>query len=291
MWRWLSAVCLGWVLLGGLPISEAQIGSQPCVAIMGDSLPAGTFVAQIPGTGVTVLQSKPIVDVLDDAFQARDLQHLGIYDLSVGASALTHPELVAYPTTAQFSLGEALNCQAVVIFPFMNDLYISDDTTDGIATYRSALDDMLGSLREESPNSTIFLLSFYHTTLGGLGSATYGADVTIGQVRAMNEQHDAVCTADGQVYCVSLLDLFLPVSDYVVGTITPDDYAQRRYRVVNPADQVMLDAYWASNPDGNLIGDSLHLGPVGKTTIVATLMSEFARVHPVRFAPLSFGDT
>ncbi|MEO0599090.1 MAG: hypothetical protein AAF126_23475, partial [Chloroflexota bacterium] len=62
----MSLLWLG-CLLVGVPPAQAQTSAMPCVAIMGDSLPAGAFVAQIPGTGVTVLESKPIVDVLDTA--------------------------------------------------------------------------------------------------------------------------------------------------------------------------------------------------------------------------------
>lgn len=289
MWRWMSLLWLG-CLLVGVPSAQAQTSAMPCVAIMGDSLPAGAFVAQIPGTGVTVLESKPIVDVLDTAFAGRDWYHIGIYDLSVAASALTHPEIIVYPTTAQFNLGASLNCQAVLIFPFMNDLYISDDTLMGVADYGSALNTMLGTIRADSPNSDIILLSFFHTTLGGLGGATYGDDVTVAHVRAMNTHHDIACSADVQITCVSLLELFQPVENYVVGAITPEAYAERRYSPQNPADQTMLDAYWASNPAGSLLGDNLHLSPEGKTTIVATLMREFTVLEPVNFAPLSFGE-
>jgi len=292
MLRWMSLIGLVflWVSVSSVPFSQAQTSAMPCVAIMGDSLPAGAFVTQIPGTGVTVLESRPIVDVLDTAFAARDWHHLGIYDLSVGASALTHPDLVTYPTTAQFNLGASLNCQAVVIFPFMNDLYINDDRLMGVIDYGTALETMLETIREESPNSDIILLSFFHTTLGGLGGATYGDDVTVAHVRAMNARHDIACGADEQVTCISLLDLFQPVENFVVGTITPEAYDERRYRPQNPADQTMLDAYWASNPAGALLGDNLHLGPEGKTTIVATLMSAFVAIDPVNFAPLSFGE-
>lgn len=267
--------------------AQTLTAAQNCIAIMGDSLPAGTFVAQVPGTGVTVLQSRRIAQILDDALQARDLIHYGIYDLSLAASAITDPNAEPYLTSREYFLGRSLNCRYVVIFPFLNDLYTTDDGGDsGRAIYNAGLNNLVTGIRNTSPDSNIVLMGFYRPILLGAGPDTYGGDVTVAHVIALNNIHQDICADDFKVYCLSLTDLLNPVSDYVVGNISQNDYEIFRFSLVNPADQWMLDSYWQNQPTSVIYGDGVHLNPTGQVLVVGTLMSAFATIDPVNFAPI-----
>ena len=266
--------------------AQTGIAPQNCIAIMGDSLPAGTFVAEVPGTGVTVLQSRHVAYILDDALQARDLIHYGVYDLSLSASAITDPNSEPYLTSREFFLGRQLNCRFVVIFPFLNDLYSSDDDTTGQAIYQAGLTNMLSNIRSNSPNSHIILMNFYHSTLLGVGDATYGNNVTVAHVAGLNILHQNACAVDVQITCLSTASILNPIQDYVVGNISRQDYELFSYSVVDPTTQSMLDTYWANTPNNVIYGDGLHLNPNGQVRIVGTLMSLFSSLEPINFAPI-----
>ncbi|MEO1288862.1 MAG: hypothetical protein AAFV93_13935, partial [Chloroflexota bacterium] len=253
--------------------------------LMGDSLPAGTFVANLPATGVTVLQGERISHLLDDALREADLLHYGIYDLSLGASSLTAPNSEPYLQSREAVLGSALNCRFVVIFPFLNDLYIADDSDDGIATYGEAMQDLVTLIREGSPDSQIIVMDYYVTSLQGAGNMTYGEDVSALHVTFMNEAHGILCDTDAQVTCLATNTLLLPITEYVVGSISQADYGEAAYVVVNPNDQAMIDAFWASTPNNPILGDGLHFNPAGQARIVEALMTRFTELDPVQFAP------
>lgn len=266
--------------------AQTETPAENCIAIMGDSLPAGTFVAILPGTGVTVLQSERVSHLLDDALQEANLLHYGIYDLSLGASAITDPNAEPYLTSREFFLGRSLNCRYVVIFPFLNDLYISDDGETGIIIYQTGLSFMLENIRQHSPDSNIILMNYYATTLQGAGNATYGEDVSGEHVTAMNNLHLAFCGDDLKITCMALDQFLIPIENYVAGAISQEDYATAGYTLINPDEQTMLDAYWTNTPNNPIYGDGLHLNPDGQAFVVLALMQLFELIDPLNFAPI-----
>lgn len=266
--------------------AQTEASAENCIVIMGDSLPAGTFVALLPGTGVTVLQSERVSYLLDDALQEANLLHYGIYDLSLGASAITDPNAEPYLTSREFFLGRSLNCRYVVIFPFLNDLYISDDGETGLLIYQNGLNFMLENIRENSPDSNIILMNYYASTLDGAGNMTYGEDVLLEHVKAMNEAHLVSCGNDLKITCMALEQFLIPIENYVVGAISQDDYTTIGYTVRNPDEQSMLDAYWANSPNNPIYGDGLHLNPDGQAFVVQALMQLFDLIDPLNFTPI-----
>lgn len=266
--------------------AQTETSAQNCIVIMGDSLPAGTFVALLPGTGVTVLQSERVSHLLDDALQEANLLHYGIYDLSLGASAITDPNAEPYLTSREFFLGRSLNCRYVVIFPFMNDLYVSDDGETGLAIYQNGLNFMLENIQQYSPDSNIILMNYYASTLEGAGSATYGEDVSGEHVLAMNTIHLALCGDDFKITCIALDQFLIPIENYLVGAIYRDDYATIGYTLRNPDEESMLDAYWANSPNNPIYGDGLHLNPDGQAFVILALMQLFDLIDPLNFAPI-----
>lgn len=274
------------LLFNSLIFAQSGSAANDCVSIMGDSLPAGTFVAEVPQTGVTVLQSREVSHILHDAFQARDWLHIGIYDLSLAASALADANAEPYLTSREFVLGQSLNCRAVVIFPFLNDLYAAQNGDSSATNYSIAMSSMIRDIRTNSPDSHIILMNFYLTTLQGAGEATYGDNVTANHVLAMNNTHQALCEADDAVNCLSLMSILNPIQDYVVGAISQQDYQTLRFNLVNTGDQWMLDGYWQNTPNNVIYGDGLHLNPDGQVRIIATLMQYFTTIDPINFAPI-----
>lgn len=285
MRRFYLALCV--LIFSSISLSaQTSLTAQNCIAIMGDSLPAGTFVAEIPGTGVTVLQSRHVAYILDDALQARDLIHYGVYDLSLSASAITDPNAEPYLTSREYFIGRELNCRFVVIFPFLNDLYTTDDGSTDQAIYQAGMTTMLSGIRTNSPNSHIIVMNYYHSFLQGVGDRTYGGDVTPAHVASLNMVHQNACTADDNITCLSTASVLSPINDYVVSNISRTDYQTFRYSLANPADQAMLDTYWANTPNNVIYGDGIHLNPNGQVRIVATLMGLFSTLEPLNFAPI-----
>lgn len=285
MRRFYLALCI--FIFSSISVSaQSSLTAQNCIAIMGDSLPAGTFVAEVPGTGVTVLQSRHIAYILDDALQARNMIHYGIYDLSLSASAITDPNAEPYLTSREFFLGRQLNCRFVVIFPFLNDLYTTDDGSTGQAIYQAGITTMLTGIRTNSPSSHIILMNYYHSNLQGVGDRTYGGNVTPSHVAGLNTIHQNACTADVNITCLATASVLDPIQSHVVGNISRTNYQTFRYSLVNPADQGMLDTYWANTPNNVIYGDGIHLNPDGQVRIVATLMGLFATLEPLNFAPI-----
>lgn len=266
--------------------AQSTTSAQNCIAVMGDSLPQGNFVSQLPGTAVVVLQSRQVAQILDDALQARDLIHYGIYDLSLSASGIVDPDAEQYLESREYLLGRSLNCRYTVIFPFLNDLYNADNLNTGITDYQRGLTEMLNGIRTESPDSNIILMSFYHTTLMGVGNETYGDNVSVAHVEGMNAVHDNTCGTNPMIHCLPMDELLNPIENYVVSRITRDNYQTFGYRPVNLEDQATIDAYWANDPAAIIFGDGLHLNTDGQVRVVATLMSYFSQIDPINFAPI-----
>ncbi|MGB7337798.1 MAG: SGNH/GDSL hydrolase family protein [Phototrophicaceae bacterium] len=261
-------------------------GADNCIVILGDSLPAGTFVAILPGTGVTVLQGERLAHQLDDALQAENLIHYGIYDLSIGASGIVAPNTEPYLTSRELFIGSRLNCRYVVIFPFLNDLYRSDDTPDGIANYAMGVQALVTEVRDGSPDSQIILMDYYATTLGGAGVMTYGEDVSETHVDAMNAVHLSICIDTIFITCFATGDYLHPIDAFVIGEIYQTEYADIGYTLRNPDDQVLIDGYWRNTPNNPIYGDSLHLNTAGQAIIIDILMQYFFALDPINFAPI-----
>src|SRR5690606_26500078 len=86
-----------------MPVSAQSTELEDCILIIGDSIPAGHAVSEVPGFGFPVLVSEPFSRVLDRFYNEINITHIGIYNLAVGASSLSPTSEIRYQDTMQYA--------------------------------------------------------------------------------------------------------------------------------------------------------------------------------------------
>lgn len=265
---------------------DAQPDIDPCVAIVGDSIPFGTFVVEVPGFGFPVVQGESFSLVFDTYLNEQDVAHISIHDLSVPATSLNAEAATYFGGTPQALYLRANPCRYIVFFPWINDLPSATTANPG-AQYVANLQGLQATLPADVHS---IILNFYTFPVTDLGTRIYGTSIQPDVVTAINQRLAQACADEQFAPNTSCLDLntpMQPIDSYVVSTLTRDEFYAGDYRPGQEADWSMFDQYWTADPTAIISADSIHLNAEGKYR-VATLLYEHITMLDPRFFVWSF---
>ncbi|MFW5748061.1 MAG: hypothetical protein ACOCYT_00450 [Chloroflexota bacterium] len=278
---WIVVVTLAVLLMSvSAPGQATQV--DRCVGVIGDSIPAGTFVVEAPGLGFPVVRAPTFASVLAGYLGQVGALDVRVMDYSVSASSLSGRRGVPYTKTAAWRAALTSGCQAMMIFPWLNDLPPAPEATLARA-YTLRLRLIAWALRffdrsgPGQPERVILMLSHYPVIETPVGQLVYEGTLNNVTVGVMSAAWREACTERGVlgaqrgIRCLDLGPLLQPTPDYVLQTIPRAVYEAQGYAPAEPQFADVLNVYWQTNPDGALVADGAHLNATGKQRVAVAV--------------------
>jgi hypothetical protein len=254
------------------PLPADQRDYELCVSIASDSNGYGHVTFQRPDTGqIAITYITPIAVPLQEHLHALGITYLSVIDRSLSAGGVTLASSNYLESDQFFRLKED-RCQFVIVTPFYPDVAVNIASPQ---FYLTNLNWLLDGVTEESKASRILVLNYYQTDRAPFTADNSGRGLTSERIDAFNAAIAESCQSGilaeyDQVTCIDVRPFFEGMaSPHVLGDTTRADYEAALYRTNRFSE--ILDDYFASHPDGALIGDGIHLSLAGRDRLAEHL--------------------
>ncbi len=266
------------------PAAALAAPPNSCVGIASDSNGYGHVTFQLgPDGDVGIIYVQPYSVILQQQLQALGLGYLQVRDRSLSASSLTASKATNYIQNAPY--GNLINdrCRFVIAGPFIPDIAAAK-AQPGNYTYQLQL--LVNGLIARNPGGTILVLKFYQTHRADFTATNNGFGLTPERISAFNDKLNEVCSPDGplgklpQVICVDTQPILEGMNtSYVLALTTQAEYRAAFYRPTGFTPRI--EAFFKDHPDGQLIGDGIHLSLAGRTRLLHHLAELISQMIPV----------
>jgi lysophospholipase L1-like esterase len=259
------------------PLPADQRDYELCVAIASDSNGYGHVTFQVPDPAqdpppVAITYIKPLAVPLQAHLNAVGLDYLTVIDRSLSAGGLTI-DSSNYLASDQLYRLKQDRCKFVVITPFYPDVAVDlSQPEDYITNLTYLIDDLTHS----SPASRLLVLNFYQTDRADFTVSNSGRGLRPERIDTFNAALEATCSDENalggndQVTCIDVQPFFEDMaSPHVLGATDYADYQASLDRVNGYTP--IIDAYFAAHPDGELVGDGIHLSLAGRDRMAERL--------------------
>jgi hypothetical protein len=262
-------------------ISAAPAAPNPCVGIASDSNGYGHVTFQLGADGdVGIVYVQPFWVILQDQLQAVGLGNLKVLDRSLSASGLTASEATNYLKSIPYGNLIRDRCRFDIVGPFLPDVAAGQAKPEN---YAYSLQVLVNGLVDKNPGGTIFVLKFYQTDRAEFTVTNSGRGLTPERINAFNDKLTAMCSPDGslgslpQVVCVDTQPVFDGMdTPYILSLTTQDKYRALFYRTTGFTPRI--EAFFRDNPNGQLIGDGIHLSLAGRIRLMQYLAEWISRL-------------
>jgi hypothetical protein len=262
-------------------IRAAPAAPNPCVGIASDSNGYGHVTFQLgPDGDVGIVYVQPFWLILQDQLQAVGLGNLKALDRSLSASGLTASEATNYLKSIPYGSLIRDRCRFDIVGPFLPDIAAGQAKPEN---YAYSLQMLINGLIDKNPGGTIFVLKFYQTNRAEFTATNSGFGLTPERINAFNAKLTAMCSPDGslgnlpQVICVDTQPVFEGMeTPYILSLTTQAEYRVLFYRTTGFASRI--EAFFRENPNGQLIGDGIHLSLTGRIRLMQYLAEWISRL-------------
>ncbi|MFQ3534579.1 MAG: hypothetical protein SNJ58_01755 [Aggregatilineales bacterium] len=259
------------------PIPRIVLETQPCVALVGDSVTHGGVTYEVPRHGYIVALTDPLSVYLNQRLAAigrTDLTALDRGASHTGISTANHP---SYFRTEQYRQLLADNCRYTLIMPWLNDISPEIPIDQAARRHVRVLAQLIAELRRANPFGYIVVLDYYQGATSPFAARTWAYGFTGQNVRLFNKAIAEAC-ADGLLSDPPLLTC-APIStafegmgiQHVIGLTTRNAFERSLVGPLRPEARAWLDAFYAEEPNGLLLGDGVHLSVAGKDALARYL--------------------
>jgi lysophospholipase L1-like esterase len=251
------------------------------VSIASDSNGYGHVTFQRPDTGeIAITFIDPLAVPLQAHLDALGLNTLQVIDRSLSAGGLTIASSNYLESDQYFRLKRD-QCKFVVVTPFFPDVAVNLSRPED---YITNLNWLLDGITRASPGSQILVLNFYLPHRADFTADNSGKGLTQERIDAFNRALAASCADGGimdvyeKVVCVDISGYFEEMqTSYILAETTKSDYEAALYQT-NGYTHV-IDDYFATLPNGVLIGDGIHLSLAGRDRLAERLADLLAQLN------------
>jgi hypothetical protein len=243
--------------------------AEACVSIAGDSNSYGQTVYGRPDTGeFGVLRVQPLDELTDHVLEARGYSDIEVIDRSLPAGGLLS-ERQPYLGSKQYDLLLDDRCAVVVVMPFFPDIESDHDAGD----YIGAIERLVNALVERTPDTQIAVLNFYEPNPE---TDVLRQRLTPENIARFNAALEDACRPSGElgsmdnVVCLPMSTWFDDIApEHLAGRTSLTEF-ERMIDAENDYSKLMRD-FFAAHPQGELIGDGLHLSTEGRLRVASRL--------------------
>jgi hypothetical protein len=267
--------------VGALPLDDLANAVKPalpqsCVSVVGDSLAYGEVIFELPAVGYIKAKLAPFSQYIERQLTLHGVSGFTVTDRSypgIGISSAKHTpyyDIPAYPALLQD------HCAYTLILPWVNDLSSGEDPITAAPNHAVKLVDMVHRLLSNTPQGKLVIVNYYQGAPAAF-SIGMANGFTPAAIQMFNEEITKLCTTGElskipQVICIDSATVFAEIGTaYVIGPMARQEMESLLTRPLEPKEQEMLDYYTTIKPNGQLIGDGIHLNSIGKTVLAAYL--------------------
>jgi hypothetical protein len=213
------------------------------------------------------------------ALEARDrgASHTGI-------SSSNHP---SYFQTFTYNALLDDGCAFTMIMPWLNDITPNLAPEVAAILHADALANFVTALAERTPKGRIVILNYYNGATSPFALNTWAAGFTPFNVEIFNRALAESCTNGGikavrQAICVESDPAFIGLGiGHVIGPTTREEFLASLVSPLRQNQVAWLNAYYAAEPNGVLLGDGVHLSEAGKRALARYLVALIQTLPPV----------
>jgi len=262
--------------------SEELLPLPNCIAVVGDSLAAGTLVVQLPGVNFVTIQTRPLAKVIEDELAGTRYADVPVKNFAVPATYLAADGLRPYRTYDAYLELMRAACDVVVMTPWDNDLRLLRDTE----LYVKDVALLVTQLRLMNPDTRVLLWSHFWGAPQSFVEG-YGNGITYNNTQAHREALMAACQPDGRigklggVMCVDLEALFANESVYnvVIGNMSRSYFYGVLYGGLSDEERGAVEYFFNQSPNAQAVGDGVHFTEFAKRQLARTVI-EFLNKAP-----------
>lgn len=278
------------------PTPIAQAMTNPCIALVGDSVTHGGVTYEIPGTGYVIGLTEPLSSYVNRAlreFKYLDLQAVDRGVSHTGISTRNHPSY--FRTAAYTGLLDDM-CRYVMIMPWLNDISPEIPAEQAAVRHVEALSALVTSVVERSPFSRVIVLNYFHGATAPFALRTWAFGFTPENVLIYNREIDQACLSGPlsklpQVVCANTNDAFVGLGiGHVIGPTTRDEFYASLVSGLSAQATAWVRDYFGGNPNGTMLGDGVHLSMAGKRALAAYLVGLVDTLPDVRLGSPSASE-
>jgi hypothetical protein len=275
------------------PIPRLLLETQPCVALVGDSVTHGGVTYEVPGHGYIVALTDPLNVYMNQALSAVGLTGFTALDRGAshtGISSLNHP---SYFRTTQYAQLLADNCRYTLIMPWLNDISPELPIEQAARRHVRALAELIADIRTANPYGYIVVLDYYQGATSPFAARTWAFGFTAKNVEIYNAAITAACTEGALsslplVSCAPINAAFEGMGiEHVIGLTTRDSFERSIISPLRADARAWLASYFENEPNGLLLGDGVHLSMAGKDALARYLTDLIQQLPEPSTAELS----
>jgi lysophospholipase L1-like esterase len=267
------------------PIPRLLLETQPCVALVGDSVTHGGVTYEVPRHGYIVGLTDPLNVYLNQRLAAigrADLTALDRGASHTGISSGNHP---SYFRTTQYAQLLADNCRYTLIMPWLNDISPELPIEQAAQRHVRALAALIADIRNANPYGYIVVLDYYQGATSPFAARTWAYGFTAQNVQIFNKAIAQACE-EGALSDLPLVSC-APISPafeglgiaHVIGLTTREAFERSLISPLRAEARAWLNSFYEEEPNGLLLGDGVHLSIAGKDAL-ARYLAELIQALP-----------
>jgi lysophospholipase L1-like esterase len=267
------------------PIPRLLLETQPCVALVGDSVTHGGVTYEVPRHGYIVGLTDPLNVYLNQRLAAigrADLTALDRGASHTGISSGNHP---SYFRTTQYAQLLADNCRYTLIMPWLNDISPELPIEQAARRHVRALAALIADIRSANPYGYIVVLDYYQGATSPFAARTWAYGFTAENVQIFNKAIAQACE-EGALSDLPLVSC-APISPafeglgiaHVIGLTTREAFERSLISPLRAEARAWLNSFYEEEPNGLLLGDGVHLSIAGKDAL-ARYLAELIQALP-----------
>ena len=269
------------VVLGAYRLTHPPI----CIAIIGDSVPAGDAPVELPGVDFWRVYSYPISKYAQDEIAATGNTNFTILDRTHAAATLSSGLRDPYQTTEAYQHLKTDACDVFAVFPWINDLNQPVPSAQAATTHAAALATLSAELISDHAGARVFIFNYYPLQPKAW-TTDYTEFVQSDTVDLFNAAIKASCDRGGlhhaQITCYDAAQVFDGMgSDYLAGDTDRAEFETNLLVPLNEKQQQALDYFSRISTTGKIVGDGVHLSVAGRKRLATFVLQAVRSLPPL----------
>lgn len=257
---------------------QAEPPLPNCIAVVGDSLAAGSLVVQLPGVGFVTILTRPLAVVIDDWLSETRYADVPVMNFAVPAAYLSADGLRPYRLNDDYQALVEARCDVMVMTAWNNDLQVQRDNPT--EAYVNDIELLIAQLRLWNPEMRALLWTHFWGAPQRFADG-YGGGLTYNNSQAHRAALLAACGPDGDlgemggVACVDLDAVFEgdPIYNVVIGNMNRGYFNALLYGGLTQDERGLVDFFFGQGGDPQAVGDGVHFTEFGKRTLAQTVLA------------------
>lgn len=275
---------------GNQPTPVVNIAAQTnaCISMVGDSVTHGTGVYEVPGIGYVFVQAQPVAVAMQKRIQELGLTDYKVYDRGAPNTGISSYNHGSYWVTNAYARLLEDHCRYTVIMPWVNDITPEVSAPEGAIRHARMVIELARTLRSINPYGQILILKYYTPDRAPFAANTWASGFNNQGILLYNNEIEKACrygtlSTFTQVTCSELQPAFTGIEgSHVIKYTDRATLYNLMITALSADEENFINYYFSSNPGGMILGDGVHLSPLGKTALAIYVCNLLQTLPPLQ---------